>query len=73
MSKPTRLNFTRRLATRSDHDVRVYEVFESRYINGAYYDRDTDIWYPRQWDWDGSDSLGEFTLGLINVREKETK
>lgn len=68
MARQTGLKFTQRLATRSGHDVRIYEVFESRYINGAYYDAETDIWWPRQWDWDGSDSLGEFTLGLYNVR-----
>ena len=67
MGRATKLSFTRRLATRSDADVRIYEVFESRYINGAYYDRDTEIWWPRQWNWDGEDALGEFTLGLINV------
>ena len=66
----TRLDFTRRLSTRSDHDIRLYEVFEGRYINGAYYDSDTDIWWPRQWNYDGSDALGEYTLGLYNVREK---
>ena len=66
MGRQTRLSFTRRLATRSDHDVRVYEVFESRYINFAYYDRDTDRWWPRQANWDGTDSLNEHALDLVN-------
>jgi hypothetical protein len=62
------LNTNKPLETKSGHPVKIYEIFYNRYLLGAYYDRDTDIWYPRQWDWDGSDSLGEFTLGLYNVK-----
>lgn len=36
-------------------------------MNGAYYDRDTDIWWARQWDMDGKDSGGEYELDLKNV------
>ena len=66
MARRFRLDPDRSVKTRSEHDVRIYEIFYERYLNGAYYDRDTDIWYPRQWNFDGDDYLGEFTLGLIN-------
>lgn len=67
-SKPkTKLDFKRPIATRCDYPVRFYDIFVDRYINGAYYDRDTDIWYSRQWDWDGTDALGERNLDLRNV------
>lgn len=61
------------MSTRGGSLIRIYEVFEGRYINFAYYDRDTDVWWPRQANWDGTDALGEYTLGLYNVREKTSK
>ena len=54
------------MRTRSGYDIKFYEIYESRYINFAYYDPITDIWYPRQADWDGKDSLNERALDLVN-------
>lgn len=56
------------LETRSNYPVRIYDTFYQRYFVGAYYDRDTNIWFARNWDWDGTDSLGEKSLDLYNVK-----
>jgi len=69
MARRSRLDPNRSLKTRSDHDVRIYEIFYERYINFAYYDRDTDIWWPRQANWDGTDVFNEKALDLVNVKE----
>ena len=34
------------MSTRGGSLIRIYEVFESDYINGAYYDPDSDVCYP---------------------------
>lgn len=62
-----KLDFTKPIETKCGYQVRFYDIFNGRYCNGAYYDRDTDIWYPRQWDWCGKDALGERNLDLRNV------
>ena len=66
MGKPTSLNFTKRMSTRGGSLIRIYEVFESDYINGAYYDPDSDVWYPVQWDWAGRYSSKQTALDLVN-------
>lgn len=63
------LSFTRRIATRAGHDVRIYEVFSGKYLNGAFYDAEDDVWYPQQWNMDGSISLDKKDdLDLVNVK-----
>lgn len=66
MSKPTTLNFTKRMQTRGGSAIRIYEVFESDYINGAYYDPDSMVWWPCQWAWTGRYSDKPSALDLIN-------
>ena len=67
MAHRPKLDFNRRVATRAGYDVKIYEIIYPKYLNGAYYDRDTDIWWARQWDMDGKDSGGEYELDLRNV------
>lgn len=64
--KKTRLDFTRSMRTRCGYDIKLYEIFEGRYINGAFYSADVDVWFARQWDWDGHDSLRQRELDLVN-------
>ena len=58
------------MRTRCGYDIRLYEIFESRYINGAFYCADINVWFPRQWDWDGRDSLRQRELDLVNGTAK---
>ena len=62
------LDFRRPIATRCGYEVRLYDIYEGRYINFGYYDPDVDVWWPRQCNWDGSDTQGEWVLGLHNVK-----
>ena len=66
----TRLDFTRPMRTRCGYDIRLYEIFEGRYINGAFYSSDVDIWFARQWDWDGKDSQRQREIDLVNGAAK---
>lgn len=68
-----KLDFNKQLQTRNGFEVRIYEVFDRRYLNGAYYEASDDVWYPKQWGLDGSltpDSRDDFDL--INCAKKET-
>ena len=73
MARQSRLlDFTRNIATRIGNEVKFYEIFDGRYINGAYYEASDDVWYPKQWGLDGSltpDSRDDFDL--INCAKKE--
>lgn len=64
------LDFRRPIQTRGGSDVRFYDIFDSRYINGAYFDPDDDIWYPVQWDTCGMYGDKRSTLDLVNVPER---
>ena len=66
----TRLDFTRPMRTRCGYDIKLYEIFEGRYINGAFYSSDVDIWFTRQWDWDGRDSMRQREIDLVNGAAK---
>ena len=68
------LDFTRQITTRIGNEVRFYEIFDGRYINGAYYDSNDDVWYPRQWGLDGRLSPDQRDdYDLINGKtQKET-
>lgn len=55
------------MQTRGGSDVRLYDIFESRYINGAYYEPQDDVWYPCQWDWNGYFSDKKSACDLVNI------
>ena len=61
-----RLDPNKPIETRCGYQVKIYEIFNMRYINGAYYDTTTDVWFPRQWDKDGYDEEREKALDLVN-------
>ena len=62
-----RVDFTKGVRTRAGSDVRIYEIFYERYINGAYYSEDDDTWYPSQWDSQGMYASKPSSLDLVNV------
>ena len=55
------------MQTRGGSDIRLYELFPERYINGAYYEGETDIWFPVQWAWTGFYGNNPSALDLVNV------
>ena len=57
------------MSTRGGSLIRIYEVFDSDYINGAYYDEESDVWYPCQWDWRGFYAHKPSALDLINLKD----
>ena len=59
------------MSTRGGSDIRLYDIFPDRYINGAYLDPSTTIWYPVQWNWDGSYGDVERALDLVNNIDKD--
>lgn len=61
------------MRTRGGSSIRIYEVFESDYVNGAYYDEESDVWYPCQWDWNGNYAHKPSALDLINERKETPK
>lgn len=61
------LDFTTNIATRGGSDVRFYEIFEGRYINGAYYESSEDVWYPCQWGFDGMYGDKPTAIDLVNI------
>ncbi len=67
------LDFTKPIATRFGGEVRFYEIFDGRYINGSVYDAEDDVWYPKQWGCDGRISTDiRDHFDLINCAKKET-
>ena len=66
-SKSKQINFTRPIQTRGGSDVRLYDIFDGRYINGAYYEQSEDIWYPCQWSSTGEYGDKPTALDLINI------
>lgn len=56
------------MRTRGGSLIRIYEVFESDYVNGAVYDECSDVWYPMQWDWNGNYASKPSAADLINVK-----
>ena len=61
------INYTINVATRAGSDVRIYEIFYEDYINGAYYDEDSDVWWPCQWSFNGRYADKPSSLDLVNV------
>ena len=68
VGKSSKIMFSQPIATRAGSPVRIYDIFESRYINGAYYERETDIWYPLQWDWNGQYATHPSSSDLVNEK-----
>ena len=66
----SRLDFTRRITTRAGSPVELYFICEGKYINGAYYESEDDVWWPVQWDWEGNYASKKSALDLINVKTK---
>ena len=66
-----RLDFTRPITTRAGSEIRLYEIFDARYINGAYYESSEDIWYVCQWDSAGLYGDKPTSIDLVNVKQKE--
>jgi hypothetical protein len=64
---PKPLDFTRPIATRGGSEIKFYEVFDGRYINGAYYEQSEDVWYPCSWGSDGKYGDKPCSLDLINI------
>ena len=67
----TQLNFKQPMTTRGGSDIRLYELFSDKYINGAYHERETDIWFPVQWDWNGFYGNNPSSLDLVNISTQE--
>lgn len=67
------LDFKQRLITRGGSDVKLYEVFEGNYINGAWYEKDRDVWYPCQWTWEGTYASRPSSLDLVNSTIRRRK
>lgn len=66
--KPSKsLDWKLPVRTRCGSPVKMYEIFEGRYCNGAYYSEDDDVWYPCQWDVFGQYGAHESALDIINV------
>ena len=61
------------MRTRGGSSIRIYEVFESDYVNGAYYDEDSMVWFPVQWDWNGHYAAKPSALDLVNERKETPK
>ena len=60
------------MKTRGGSPVRLYDIFESDYCNGSYYNAESDVWYPVQWDWNGKYAHKPSALDLVNVRKTQT-
>ena len=62
-----RITFAKPVKTRDGEGVKIYEVFEGRYINGAVYDETSDIWFPHQWNGDGTFGSNPCGSDLVNA------
>lgn len=63
-----KIDWTKPLQTRSGSEIRLYDLFPNRYANGAYYEKETDIWYPLQWDWNGQYATHPSSSDLVNEK-----
>ena len=60
------LDWNKPLETRDGNEVRLYDIFANRYVNGAYYDPCDDVWYPCQWGMSGEYGARKSALDLVN-------
>ena len=68
------LDFTRPIKTRIGNEIKLYEIFDGKYINGLYLDAEDDVWYPLQWGLDGrryTDYRDDYDL--INAKKENTE
>ena len=66
MVTKSKLSFTEPIETRGGSEVKFYEIFDGRYLNGAYYDPCDDVWYPCQWGMSGEYGARKSALDLVN-------
>ncbi len=67
--KKNKLNYSKPVRTRGGSAVRIYEIFYNDYLNGAYYDESSDVWFPAQWSFDGGYAQKPSSLDLVNINE----
>lgn len=67
MTEKFRIDYTKKIKTRMGSEVRIYEIFYQDYINGAYYDEESEVWWPCQWDFQGNYADKKSSLDLVNV------
>jgi hypothetical protein len=48
--------------------VELYYIHEGKYINGAYFDTESEVWWPVQWDWEGNYASKKSALDLVNEK-----
>ena len=63
-----RIDWTKPLKTRAGSDYRLYEFFQGRYANGAYYAEDIDVWFPIQHDMNGFYASKPSSLDIVNCK-----
>lgn len=63
-----KLDWTKPVQTRGGSEIKIYEVFYNRYVNGCYYEQSEDIYYPCQWDLNGKYGDKPCSLDLINIK-----
>ena len=68
MASGSRLDFTKRITTRAGSPVELYYIREGWYLNGAYHDEASDVWWPVQWDWEGNYASKKSALDLVNEK-----
>jgi hypothetical protein len=67
MQKKNPIDWTQPLKTRGGSPYMLYHVVHNDYCNGAYYDEDSDVWYPIQHDFQGNYSHKKSSLDLVNA------
>ena len=64
------LDWTKLVATRGGNEVKIYEIFYGRYVNGAYYEPSEDVYYPCSWDFTGQYADKRSALDLVNIPDR---
>lgn len=62
------LDFTKPITTRAGSKVDIYYIREGVYINGGYYSKEDDVYFPVQWDWEGNYASKKSALDLVNEK-----
>ena len=62
------IDWTKPVITKAGSEVKIYEVFYGRYLNGAYYEPSEDVWYVCSWDSSGKYSDRDCALDLVNEK-----
>jgi len=61
------IDWTQPVRTRGGSSVKIYEIFYEDYLNGCYYDEDSDVYWPCQWTFDGKYADKPSSLDLVNA------